>query len=72
MNGKEIYVSDQSVLDQSFIELGFPYKAENYRSFALGSYKTCTAMWEGCGLCAAAAEICYIAAGRFEAAWRLS
>ena len=68
LNGKEIYVSDQSVLDQSFIELGFPYKAENYRSFALGLIQDLYGHVGGLRLMgAAAAEICYIAAGRFEA-----
>ncbi len=68
LNGKEICVSDQSVLDQSFIELGFPYKAENYRSFALGLIQDLYGHVGGLRLMgAAAAEICYIAAGRFEA-----
>lgn len=68
LNGKEIYVSDQSLLDQSFIELGFPYKAENYRSFALGLIQDLYGHVGGLRLMgAAAAEICYIAAGRFEA-----
>ena len=35
LNGKEIHVSGQDVLDQSFIELGFPYKAELFRPFVL-------------------------------------
>lgn len=68
LNGKEICVSDQSVLDQSFIELGFPYKAEDYRSFALGLIQDLYGHVGGLRLMgAAAAEICYIAAGRFEA-----
>lgn len=68
LNGKEICVSDQSVLDQSFIELGFPYKAENYRSFALGLIQDLYGHVGGLRLMgAAAAEICYVAAGRFEA-----
>ena len=68
LNGKEICVSDQSVLDQSFIELGFPYKAEDYRSFALGLIQDLFGHVGGLRLMgAAAAEICYIAAGRFEA-----
>lgn len=68
LNGKEICVSDQSVLDQSFIELGFPYKAEDYRSFALGLIQDLYGHVGGLRLMgAAAAEICYIAAGRFDA-----
>lgn len=68
LNGKEICVSDQSVLDQSFIELGFPYKAEDYRSFALGLIQDLYGHVGGLRLMgAAAAEISYIAAGRFEA-----
>lgn len=68
LNGKEIRVSGQSVLDLSFIELGFPYKAEDYRPFALGLIQDLYGHVGGLRLMgSAAAEICYVAAGRFEA-----
>ena len=68
LNGKEIHVSDVSVLDQAFIELGFPYKAGDYREFALQLIRSLYGHVGGLRLIgAAAAELCYIAAGRFEA-----
>ncbi len=68
LNGKEIHVSDQAVLDQAFVELGFPYNSEAYRGFALRLVESLYGHVGGLRLMgAAAAEICYIAAGRFEA-----
>ena len=68
LNGKEIHVSGEALLDQSFIELGFPYKAEAYRGFALGLVRDLYGHVGGLRLAgAAAAETCYVAAGRFEA-----
>lgn len=68
LNGKEIHVSNISTLDNSFIELGFPYNAEKYHAFVTGLVEklygnVCGLRLEG----AAAAELCYIACGRFEA-----
>lgn len=68
LNGKEIHVSNQSLLDQSFIELGFPYRAEEFRPFILRVVEDLYGHVGGLRLIgAAAAEICYVAAGRFEA-----
>lgn len=68
MNGTEIHVSGQPVLDQSFIELGFPYRAEAFRSFILNTVNDLYGHVGGLRLIGAAAvEICYVAAGRFEA-----
>ncbi len=68
LNGMEIHVSEQSVLDQSFIELGFPYSAKKYRPFVLKLIEGLYGHVGGLRLMgAAAAEICYVAAGRFEA-----
>ena len=68
LNGTEIHVSDQRVLDQSFIELGFPYDAERYRAFAVKVVEELYGHVGGLRLMgSAAAEICYVAAGRFEA-----
>lgn len=68
LNGREIHVSDQSDTDQSFIALGFPYDAERYRPFALKLVENLYGHVGGLRLMgAAAAETCYVAAGRFEA-----
>ncbi len=67
-NGEEIHVSSVDTLNESFIELGFPYDAERYRPFVTGLVRNlygrvCGLRLEG----ACAAELCYIACGRFEA-----
>lgn len=68
LNGKEIHVSEQDTLDQSFIELGLPYKAEIFRPFVLKLLESLYGHVGGVRIMgAAAAELCYIAAGRFEA-----
>lgn len=68
LNGQEIHVSGQMVLDQSFIELGFPYRAEAFRPFIINVVNELYGHVGGLRLIgAAAAEICYVAAGRFEA-----
>ncbi len=68
LNGTEIHVSAVDSLNESFIELGFPYNADSYREFVTGLIKqlygnVCGLRLQG----SAAAELCYIAAGRFEA-----
>ncbi len=68
LNGKEIHVSEIQTLNESFIELGFPYDAAKYRNFVkelIGQLygNVCGLRLQG----SAASELCYIAAGRFEA-----
>lgn len=67
LNGKEIHVSMQASLDQSFIELGLPYRAEVFGPFIT---KVISQLYGSVGglrvIGAAACELCYIAAGRFE------
>lgn len=68
LNGTEIHVSSIQTLNESFIELGFPYDADSYREFVTGLIRqlygnVCGLRLQG----SAAAELCYIAAGRFEA-----
>lgn len=68
LNGEVIHVSPIQTLNESFIELGFPYDADNYREFVIGLIRNLYG--NVCGLRlqgSAAAELCYIAAGRFEA-----
>lgn len=68
LNGREIHASDVSEFGQAFIELGFPYDAECYRSFVNGLIENLYGRVGGLRLLgSAAAELCYIAAGRFEA-----
>ncbi|MCF0192109.1 MAG: inositol monophosphatase [Prevotella sp.] len=68
LNGKEISVSKVDVMDNAAIALGFTYDAERYRDFIVPLVgrlygNVSTLRLQG----SAAAEICYIAAGRFEA-----
>ena len=68
LDGREIHVSDVSVLDKAFVALGFPYDSDRYRPMALGLVDRLYGFAGGTRLLgSAAAEICYIAAGRFEA-----
>jgi len=67
-NGVEIHVSSINSLNESFIELGFPYDAKNYREFVTELIRQLYGKVGGLRLQgSAAAELCYIAAGRFEA-----
>lgn len=68
LNGKEIQVSDQNLLDQSFIMPELPYKAERYSPFILPLMNDLYGHVSGIRMLGSAAtEICYVAAGRFEA-----
>lgn len=68
MNGNEIHVSDVADLDRAFIALGFPYNSDAYRPMALHLVDRLYGFAGGTRLLgSAAAELCYIAAGRFEA-----
>jgi len=68
LNGKEISVSKVDIMDNAAIALGFTYDAERYRDFIVPFVSrtygnVSTLRLQG----SAAAEICYVAAGRFEA-----
>lgn len=68
LNGEVIYVSSVDTLDDAFIAMGFPYNAEAYKSLALTLVNECYGNVAGLRLMgAAAAELCYVAAGRFDA-----
>ena len=68
LDGKEIRVTDVAVLDKAFVALGFPYDSDHYRPIAqklvdrLYGYAGGTRL-----LGSAAAELCYVACGRFDA-----
>jgi myo-inositol-1(or 4)-monophosphatase len=68
LNGKEIQVSSIDSPDESFIQLGFPYNAERYRDFVTSLIRQLYGHVGGLRLQgSAAAELCYVACGRFEA-----
>ncbi|SEG10451.1 inositol monophosphatase family protein [Parabacteroides chinchillae] len=68
LNGKEIHVSKVSALTDAFIALGFPYNSDAYRPVAYRLIKNLYGFAGGTRLLgSAAAELCYVAAGRFDA-----
>lgn len=68
LNGEEIRVSSVSDPDDAFIALGFPYNVQDYKPMAEKLVDRCYGQVAGLRLLgAAAAELCYVAAGRFEA-----
>lgn len=68
LNGKEIRVSAISDLYEAFIALGFPYDFDSYKPTAVHLVKSLYGNVGGLRLQGAAAvELCYVAAGRFEA-----
>ena len=68
LNDKEIHVSAVSDLYEAFIALGFPYNFEAYKPMADHLVHSLYGNVGGLRLQgAAAAELCYVAAGRFEA-----
>lgn len=67
LNGEVICVSSVYTLDDAFIAMGFPYNAEAYKPLALTLVNECYGNVAGLRLMGAAAELCYVAAGRFDA-----
>lgn len=68
LNGHEIRVSDVATMDTAFIALGFPYSYRDYKPKAHHIIEELYGNVGGMRLQgAAAAELCYVAAGRFEA-----
>lgn len=68
LNGKEIHVTPVNNLDRAFIELGFPYDAEHFRPIITRLIEKLYGRVGGLRLLGSAAvELCYIAAGRFDA-----
>ena len=68
LDGNEIHVSDVSVLDNAFIALGFPYNSDAYHPVAGHLVDRLYGFAGGTRLMgSAAAELCYVAAGRFDA-----
>ncbi|WP_102407733.1 inositol monophosphatase family protein [Parabacteroides bouchesdurhonensis] len=68
LNDKVIQVSEISTLEKSFVALGFPYSFKSYHPLAVYLVDKLYGSSAGCRLLgSAAAELCYVAAGRFEA-----
>ena len=68
LNGNEIHVSSVANPDDAFLALGFPYNVYDYKPTAVKLVDCCYGQVAGLRLLgAAAAEMCYVAAGRFEA-----
>ncbi|HHE54577.1 MAG TPA: inositol monophosphatase [Caldithrix abyssi] len=72
LNGRPITVSKKSRLDESFIATGFPFKAkhllEPYLATFQDIFKECIGKRR---MGAAAIDLAYVAAGRFDGFWEL-
>lgn len=68
LNDDVINVSTISNMDSAFIQLGFPYRSSEFNSIATNLVNKLYGNVGGLRLLgSAAAELCYVAAGRFEA-----
>lgn len=68
LNGNKIHVSQVNALEDAFIALGFPYASDAYKPIAIHLVDRLYGYVGGLRLMGAAAvELCYVAAGRFEA-----
>ena len=67
LNGQEIQVSEVDNLDDSFLAIGLPYDSEHYKPIATFLVNECYGNVTGLRTVgAAAAELCYVAAGRLD------
>ena len=68
LNGQPIHVTEIDNLDESLIALGFPYDSDHYKPIVTRLIDRCYGNVTGLRtIGAAAAELCYVAAGRLEA-----
>ncbi|MDR0537698.1 MAG: inositol monophosphatase [Tannerellaceae bacterium] len=68
LNDKELHVTETDSIDKAFIALGFPYSFDAYKPMAVHLVNRLYGHAKGCRLQgSAAAELCYVAAGRFDA-----
>lgn len=68
LDGREIRVSEVDTIDRAFIGIGFPYNAAAYHPTALRLVDWMYGRVGGVRLMGSAAiELCYVAAGRFDA-----
>jgi myo-inositol-1(or 4)-monophosphatase len=72
LNGKPLRVSGQARLDQAFLATGFPYDIRRSRRNNIGHFSNfatrCLAIRRAG---AAALDLAYVAAGRFDGFWEL-
>ena len=68
LDNEEINVSEVSALSDAFVALGFPYSFNDYKPMALHLVNNLYGIAGGTRLLgSAAAELCYVACGRFDA-----
>lgn len=69
-NGRPIRVSAQKRLDESLLATGFPYNVREVHRPVLQRFSACLRAAQGIRrLGSAALDLCWVAAGRFEAFW---
>ncbi len=70
LNGRPIRVSPVAELGESLLVTGFPYNFADAMPSLMGRFARCLKASQGVRrLGAAALDLCYVAAGRFEAFW---
>ena len=70
LNGRPIRVSPVTELGESLLVTGFPYNFADAMPSLMGRFARCLKASQGVRrLGAAALDLCYVAAGRFEAFW---
>ena len=70
LNGRPISVSDVATLADSLLVTGFPYNVRDIMTTAMTRFARCLEASQGIRrLGSAALDLCYVAAGRFEAFW---
>lgn len=68
LDGREIRVSEVDTIDRAFVGIGFPYNSDGFRPMALRLVDWMYGRVGGTRLMGSAAvELCYVAAGRFDA-----
>jgi myo-inositol-1(or 4)-monophosphatase len=73
MNGRPLHVSRVSDLEHSLLVTGFPYDIRTTAHDNLDNYARFARLSQGVRrLGSAALDLCYVAAGRFQAYWELS
>ena len=73
LNGEPIHVSQQTKLDQSLLVTGFSYDIRTRKENNLDNFARLALNSQGVRrMGSAALDLCYVAAGRFDAFWELS
>lgn len=72
LNGRRIYTSSTTTLENSLLATGFPYKKAEIERNNLGNFNCLLPQVRGVRRCGAAAiDMCYVGCGRYDGFWEL-